>query len=104
MVIVSDAGLPDGIFAYRKSQFGYILEGLGVDNVGILYGHSVYVHLIYLFVHLQHIFCVHLESYTRFGRLYQEKIWQPCSDTNVDDPGLEFHLDKNNILAVWNKF
>jgi hypothetical protein len=27
-------GLPDGIFSYKKIQFGYILKGLGMDNVG----------------------------------------------------------------------
>jgi hypothetical protein len=50
-------GLPDGIFKNPKSQFGLILEGLGMENVatylyymsiwniiwpfGILYGHLV---------------------------------------------------------------
>jgi hypothetical protein len=29
------AGLPDGIFPYPKSQIGYILENLGINNVGI---------------------------------------------------------------------
>jgi hypothetical protein len=28
-------GLPDGTFACQKSQRGKILEGLGVENVGI---------------------------------------------------------------------
>jgi hypothetical protein len=36
------AGLPDGIFANPKSQFGYILEGLGMENVGIVYDHLEY--------------------------------------------------------------
>jgi hypothetical protein len=27
-------GLPDGIFAKQKSKFGYILEGLEMENVG----------------------------------------------------------------------
>jgi hypothetical protein len=41
----SGTGLPDGLFLYPKSQFGYILEGLGIKNViifGIFYGHLVY--------------------------------------------------------------
>jgi hypothetical protein len=29
--------LPDGIFSYQKYQFGYILEGLGKENVGVFY-------------------------------------------------------------------
>jgi hypothetical protein len=43
------AGLPDGIFS---DQFGYILEGLGKENVGIIYGHLEYFtygHLVYFF-------------------------------------------------------
>jgi hypothetical protein len=35
-------GLPDGIFAYQKSKFGHILEGLGMENVGIILGYLVY--------------------------------------------------------------
>jgi hypothetical protein len=33
------AGLPDGIFPNQKSQFGKILEGLGMEKVDIFYGH-----------------------------------------------------------------
>jgi hypothetical protein len=32
-----EAGLPDGLFEDQKSKFGYILEGLGMKNVGIFY-------------------------------------------------------------------
>jgi hypothetical protein len=32
-------GLPDGIFSNQKSQYGYILEGLAMENVGIFYDH-----------------------------------------------------------------
>jgi hypothetical protein len=35
----SEAGLPDGLFQNQKSQIGYILEGLGMENVGIFYNH-----------------------------------------------------------------
>jgi hypothetical protein len=28
-------GLPDGLFLYQKSQFGYSFEGLGIVNVGL---------------------------------------------------------------------
>jgi hypothetical protein len=31
--------LPDDSFANPKSQFGYILEGLGMENVGKYFGH-----------------------------------------------------------------
>jgi uncharacterized membrane protein YiaA len=41
------AGLPDGIFLYQKSQFGYILEGLGMKSVGIFNGHLEYLMVIW---------------------------------------------------------
>jgi hypothetical protein len=34
----AEAGLPDGISSYQKSQFGKILEGLGMQKAGIFYG------------------------------------------------------------------
>jgi hypothetical protein len=34
--------LPDGLFSYQKSQVWYILGGLGMENIGILYGHLEY--------------------------------------------------------------
>jgi hypothetical protein len=33
------AGLPDGVFQTKNPKFGYILEGLGMENVGIFFGH-----------------------------------------------------------------
>jgi hypothetical protein len=30
--------MPAVIFSYQKCQFGYILEGRGMENVGIFYG------------------------------------------------------------------
>jgi hypothetical protein len=36
-------GLPDGIFSNQKCQFGVILEGLGMEKVGIFLGHLEYV-------------------------------------------------------------
>jgi hypothetical protein len=35
------AGLPDGILSNQKSQFGLILEGLAIEDVGIFYGYLV---------------------------------------------------------------
>jgi hypothetical protein len=34
--------LPDGIFSDQKSQFGQILDGLAMKDVGIFYGYLVY--------------------------------------------------------------
>jgi hypothetical protein len=42
--------LPDGIVAHQKSQFWYILEGLGTENLGCIFGHLVlsYSQMIHL--------------------------------------------------------
>jgi hypothetical protein len=37
------SGLPDGIFSKQKSHFGLIFEGLAVEDVGIFYGHLVFL-------------------------------------------------------------
>jgi hypothetical protein len=34
--------LPDGLFKYQNSQFGKILEGHGIENVGVFYVHLKY--------------------------------------------------------------
>jgi hypothetical protein len=45
-VVEYTAGLPDGIFSYQKSQFGYILEAQGIEIVGIFYSHLEYFTVI----------------------------------------------------------
>jgi hypothetical protein len=40
--IALGAGLPDGLVSNQKSQFGYILEGLRLENVDIFYGYFEY--------------------------------------------------------------
>jgi hypothetical protein len=52
-------GLPDGIFAYQKSQFGYILEGFGTDNVGIFMV-MWYIYAIWKILRPFGKFCGHL--------------------------------------------
>jgi hypothetical protein len=37
-----NSGLPDGLFSNQKSNFGEILEGLAMEDVGIFYGHLVH--------------------------------------------------------------
>jgi hypothetical protein len=34
--------LPDGFFSNQKSQFGFNLEGLRLENVDIFHGHLEY--------------------------------------------------------------
>jgi hypothetical protein len=36
------AALPDGLFSNQKSQFGYTLECLGIENFAIFYDHLEY--------------------------------------------------------------
>jgi hypothetical protein len=40
--LASSPGLPDGLFSYQKSLFGYVLEGLGMENIGIFNDHFEY--------------------------------------------------------------
>jgi hypothetical protein len=42
-----ETGLPDGIFSYQKSLFGYIMEGLGMKIVVKMFG-IYYCHLAIL--------------------------------------------------------
>jgi hypothetical protein len=69
--------LPDSLFSNLKSQFGYILKVLAMENIGIFYDHLVYFtaignilwHLVY-FVVIWYIF-------PRFGILDQETSGNP---------------------------
>jgi hypothetical protein len=63
------AGLPDGIFEYQKYQFGYFLEGLGMDIVGIFCAHLKYLQLFGLF-------CAHLVYFSSFWCDVPRSIWQ----------------------------
>jgi hypothetical protein len=62
----ASSGLPDGLFSKQKSQFGYILECLGLENMDIIYicpslifyGLFGYSMTMYTFcIHLVHFFC-----------------------------------------------
>jgi cyanate permease len=59
--------LPDGLFSYQKSQFGYILEGLGKENVGIFYDLLEYFTAIWCILWPLGTVCCHLVC---------EKRWQ----------------------------
>jgi hypothetical protein len=58
----NEPGLPDGLFTNQTSQFGYILEGLGMENDHLQYfvkKGKFYDNLVY------------------FGMFGPRKIWQP---------------------------
>jgi hypothetical protein len=72
-------GLPDGIFSNQKSQFGQILEGLGMKKDGIFFGHLKYITAIwYIFWPFGNLLAVwHL--FPPFWYTVSRKIWQPCT-------------------------
>jgi hypothetical protein len=53
-------GLPDGLFSYKTSQFGYIMEDLGMGNVGIVYDKLKYFTAVWYILWPFGIVCVHL--------------------------------------------
>jgi hypothetical protein len=60
-------GLPDGSFSCPKSQFGSILEGRGVENVGIFYDHLEYLTAVWYILCPFGALCVHLAYFWYFG-------------------------------------
>jgi hypothetical protein len=62
--------MPDRILSNHKSQFGYILEGLGTEKVGILFGHLENITAIWYILrplgHLVVICCI----FPRFGIIW----------------------------------
>jgi hypothetical protein len=64
------------IFAYQKSKFWYIWEGLGMENVVCFGPFGIfYVHLMY-FMTLEYILWSFGVFFT-FWYVLQRKIWQP---------------------------
>jgi hypothetical protein len=53
-----------------KSQFGYIFDGLGMEDVGIFYGHLEYLRPF-------GVSCGNLVHFFRFGLLCREKSGNP---------------------------
>jgi hypothetical protein len=74
---VSQVGLPDGIFSYKKFRFGHIFEDLGMENVGTFYGHFEYFTAFWCFLKSFAIFYGHLVYFPRFGMVYGEKSGTP---------------------------
>jgi hypothetical protein len=67
----SDAGVPDGTFLYQKSQFWSNLEGLGMENIDILFGHLEYCSAIWYMLFPFYIFCGHL--------VFFSAVWVSCT-------------------------
>jgi hypothetical protein len=69
--------LPDDLFSNQKSQFGSILEGLRFENIDTFYGYLKYFMDIWDILCPFGRFCVHLEQFSGFGVMYQEKLANP---------------------------
>jgi hypothetical protein len=63
----------------KKSQIGYILEGLGMENAGIFHDFAAILYILLPF----YIFCGHLVSFSSFGMFGPRKIWQPRFTTST---------------------
>jgi hypothetical protein len=80
--------LPNGLFSYQKYQFGEILFGFGMENVGIFYAHLVNFTAIWYilwpfskFVIIWYIlwpFGNFVVIWNIFWYIVTLKIWQPC--------------------------
>jgi hypothetical protein len=81
---VSLPGLPDGFFSNQKYQFWYILEGLGMDIVGIFYGHLEYFTAIGYILWPFGIFSGIWGTFLPFWYVVLRKIWQPWSPPRTD--------------------
>jgi hypothetical protein len=69
--------LPDGIFSNQKSQFGYILEVLAMEDVGIFYEHLAYFNAIWYILRSFSLFRGYLVYFFPFWYVAPRKIWQP---------------------------
>jgi hypothetical protein len=56
------------------------LEGLAIENVGILYDHLVLLKDIWYSLWPFGIFYGYLAYFSRFGKLYQEKSGNPAAE------------------------
>jgi hypothetical protein len=71
--------LPHGIFPNQKLKFGFIVEGLAMEDVDIFMAIlSIYIQLNGIFMAIWYILCF-LVYFSRFGILYREKSGNPAS-------------------------
>jgi hypothetical protein len=82
----------------QKAQFGLFLEGLRIENVGIIYGHLVYFTAIW---YILWPFGNLLVIFSRFGILCQEKSGNPVSDSKLPgqvQPACQIELRPGRVL------
>jgi hypothetical protein len=91
-----------------KIPFGYILEGLRIENVciDILWSFEVFYNHLACFMAIWYILLSFGKISTRFGMLYQEKSGNPVREaptlerngsesTNDSNAGIETYIQKN---------
>jgi hypothetical protein len=73
-------GMPDGIFSNQKLQFGYILESLRMETVGIFCAHLEFITAIWCILLSFGNFVVLWYFFPLFDIcIVSRKIWQPRS-------------------------
>jgi hypothetical protein len=70
------------LFSNQKSQFGKVLEGLAMENLGIFFDHLVYFTAIGNILWPFGIFCGNLVYFSPFWYFGPRKIWHTWSRAN----------------------
>jgi hypothetical protein len=71
--------LQDGIFSKQKSKFWYILQGLVMEDFGILYGHLVnFTNVWYIALPFGIFYGYLVYVFFPFWYFVPRKIWQPA--------------------------
>jgi hypothetical protein len=68
--LVCSTGLPDGLLANQKTEFGQILEVLAMENLCIFYDHLVYFTAIVTILQPFGIFCGNLVYFSPFWYIF----------------------------------
>jgi hypothetical protein len=95
-------------FHTKKSQFGYILEGHGMENFGLFYDNLICIlwkfdtsfgHLVY-FIAIWNIWWSFGIYFHRFWFVLRRIIWQPCVDIrgSLCDTAERFSLVKIGVI------
>jgi hypothetical protein len=69
--------LPDGLFSDKQSQFWFIFVGLGMENLGIFYGHFGTLKSIWRILPQLVYYVVIWYIFSHFGVIEQEKSGNP---------------------------
>jgi hypothetical protein len=91
-------GLPDGLFSNQKSQFGYILEGLAMVDVGNFFA-------IWIIFRPFGIFLAIWYFSTRFGTFYPfwyvvpRKIWQPWYRISKTSSPSQSEKEESSVMS-----